>query len=192
MRARAELEHSLSTFRSTLSSNWIRRAIRIRSSEGLTRSVIQEIEQGWRDLEWETSESKFHRTALKELNDLTRRFNIIAPYHVRRPLLSLDSELNRTVSNSSKLISLELNRRLSQGIHTTPSSILPGQDGLEDEEGVRNLTAEEMGGEKKAIKESMWKAFRRVVVEILGKSPDEQKNSTVTTSAGRVVESRRD
>ncbi|GAA5925016.1 uncharacterized protein JCM15063_005792 [Sporobolomyces koalae] len=166
-----ELEQSLSSFRSTLASSWTRRAIRIRSSEGLTRSVIVEIEQGWRDREWERTESKYHETAVKEVNDLTRRFNIIAPYHVRRPLLNLESELVRTITQSAPPIAQELSKRLSLGLHTTPSSlpILP----TEEEDGARNLTAEEMGGERKAVKESMWKAFRRVVVEVLGQTPDQ-------------------
>lgn len=77
-----ELEHALSTFRTTLSTTWIRRAIRIRSSEGLTPAVVHEIEEGWRDKEWEKKEERYHETAVKELNELTRRFNIIAPYHV--------------------------------------------------------------------------------------------------------------
>ncbi|GAA6010906.1 hypothetical protein JCM11491_004594 [Sporobolomyces phaffii] len=166
-----ELEHSLSTFRSTLSSSWIRRAIRIRSSEGLTRASVREVEQGWRDSEWEKKEEKYHETAVRELNDLTRRFNIIAPYHVRRPLLSLANELSRTISTSSAQISAELSRRLDQGLHTTPSPIRDA-DVFDDDEGVRNLTADEMGGERTAVKESMWKAFRRVVVEVLGQTPD--------------------
>ncbi|GAA5901999.1 uncharacterized protein JCM6883_000462 [Sporobolomyces salmoneus] len=176
-----ELEHSLSTFRSTLSSTWVRRAIRIRSSEGLTASCITEIQQGWRDREWEQKERGYHDTAVRELNDLTRRFNIIAPYHVRRPLLTLESELFRTITSSSPHIASELSRRLSQG--TPPSSPLAREERWldDDDEGVKNLTAEDMGGEKKAVKESMWKAFRRVVVEVLGKGPDETTTGRVKT-----------
>ncbi|GAA5871102.1 hypothetical protein JCM16303_001689 [Sporobolomyces ruberrimus] len=174
-----ELEHALSTFRTTLSTTWIRRAIRIRSSEGLTPAVVHEIEEGWRDKEWEKKEERYHETAVKELNELTRRFNIIAPYHVRRPLLTLAGELSRTITVSSPHISLELSRRLSQGLHSTPSSI-PPREYPDEDEGVRNLTAQDMGGEKKEVKESMWKAFRRVVVEVLGKGPDVEVNRTAS------------
>ncbi|GAA5837347.1 hypothetical protein JCM3766R1_000420 [Sporobolomyces carnicolor] len=173
-----ELEHSLSTFRSTLSSSWIRRAVRIRASEGLTPAVITEIEDGWRDLEWERQESKYHETAVRELNDLTRRFNIIAPYHVRRPLLTVSSELSRTITASKGPITLELSRRLSLGLDAEPSPLAPSYD---RDDGVMNLTAEDMGGEKKAVKESMWRAFRRVVVEVLGKPPDDSSRPRRST-----------
>jgi len=86
--------------------------------------------------------------------------------------LTLPSELKRTISLSSSHIASELRRRLQLGLNTTPSTYIdPGLSHHDD--GVHNLIAEEMGGEKKEVKESMWKAFRRVLVEVLGKGPDE-------------------
>ena len=90
---------------------------------------------------------------------------------MRRPLLTRQSELKRTTALSSSHIATELRRRLSLGLNSTPTTYVDSPD--LDDEGVRNLTADEMGGERKEVKESMWKAFRRVLVEVLGKGPDE-------------------
>ncbi|GAA6060294.1 hypothetical protein JCM10212_002935 [Sporobolomyces blumeae] len=168
-----ELESSLVSFRTNLSQNWTRRAIRIRSSEGLTPAVVREVQDGWRDPEWEHKEKRYHETAIQDINDLMRKYNVIAPYHVRRPLITLPAELARVVRLSAPTIASELSRRLSLGLHTTPSTVPLDEDELDEEGRVRSLTADEMGGERKAVKESMWKAFRRVVVEVLGKAPDE-------------------
>jgi hypothetical protein len=47
-----ELDAALSAFRTELRSNWTRRAIRIRSTEGLTGAVVREVRDGWTDPEW--------------------------------------------------------------------------------------------------------------------------------------------
>lgn len=54
--APAELETALASFRTELRASWTRRAVRIRSSEGLTPAVVREIREGWKDVEWETRE----------------------------------------------------------------------------------------------------------------------------------------
>lgn len=48
----AELDAALSAFRTELRANWTRRAIRIRSTEGLTGAVVREVRDGWTDPEW--------------------------------------------------------------------------------------------------------------------------------------------
>ncbi|GAA5865388.1 hypothetical protein JCM1840_001551 [Sporobolomyces johnsonii] len=166
-----ELESSLAAFRTELRANWTRRALRIRSSEGLTPAVVREVAEGWKDPEWEAREKSYHDTAIKSLNDLVRKYNVIAPYHVRRPLLTLRNELDSAITLCAPSIATELQRRLSQGVHTSPARVVA--DDLDDGDGVRSITADEMGGERKEVKESMWKALRRVVVEVLGKGPDE-------------------
>lgn len=97
---------------------------------------------------------------------------------VRRPLLTVSSELSRTITASKGPITLELSRRLSLGLNAEPSPLAPSYD---RDDGVMNLTAEDMGGEKKAVKESMWRAFRRVVVEVLGKPPDDSSRPRRST-----------
>ncbi|GEM09171.1 DnaJ family protein [Rhodotorula toruloides] len=172
-----ELETTLANFRSELRASWTRRAVRIRSSEGLTPAVVREIREGWKDREWEEREKAYHEVSIKSLNDLTRKYNIIAPYNVRRTLLSLRHELDAAITSSAPLIAAELQRRLDSGI----SSPSPGQI-LTDSGKVQSITADEMGGEKEADKkDTMWKAFKRVVVEVLSRGPD-----PVPTEVGQV------
>ncbi|GAA5826329.1 hypothetical protein JCM11251_007256 [Rhodosporidiobolus azoricus] len=165
-----ELELALSTWRTNLRASWSRRAIRIRSSEGLTPAVIREVKEGWMDPEWEARERAYHDAALHDVNQLVRKYNVIAPYHVRRPLLTLRSELDTAISGSASHIAAELQRRLDLGLNTTPAKVIYQDEGGED--GVKSVTAEEMGGERKAVKESMWQGFRRLVVEVLAQPPD--------------------
>ncbi|GAA5912898.1 hypothetical protein JCM6882_009508 [Rhodosporidiobolus microsporus] len=165
-----ELELALSTFRSNLRTSWTRRALRIRSSEGLTPAVVREVREGWTDPEWEARERAYHDAALHDLNQLVRKYNVIAPYHVRRPLLTLRGELDAAVAAAAPSIAAELQRRLDVGMHpTSERSSVVYQD---EDDGVKSVTAEEMGGERKAVKESMWAAWRRLVVEVLAKPPD--------------------
>ncbi|GAA5862593.1 hypothetical protein JCM8547_002119 [Rhodosporidiobolus lusitaniae] len=168
-----ELETALSAFRSNLHASYTRRVLRIRSSEGLTGAVVREVEQGWRDEEWEKREQAFHDAALLDLNNLTRKFNIIAPYHVRRSLLTLHSELNNTIVACSPSIAKELQRRLDAGMMGKEGRVVWKEEG--DDDGVKSVTAEEMGGEKEADKtDTPWRAFKRLVVEVLAKPPDPQ------------------
>ncbi|GAA6000730.1 hypothetical protein JCM10207_004629 [Rhodosporidiobolus poonsookiae] len=166
-----ELEGALASFRSELRANWTRRALRIRSSEGLTSAVVREILDGWKDPEWEQREKAYHECSLSDLNNLTRKYNVIAPYHVRRPLLTLRSELDQAIASCAPAIAQELKRRLDVGMASPSSGKVVYH---EPEDDVRSVTADEMGGEKKAVKESMWTAFRRLVVEVLAQPPDPQ------------------
>lgn len=51
-----EVEGALAAFRHELRESWSRRAVRIRSSEGLTGAVVREVRDGWKDEEWEAKE----------------------------------------------------------------------------------------------------------------------------------------
>ncbi|GAA6018571.1 hypothetical protein JCM8202_000562 [Rhodotorula sphaerocarpa] len=165
-----ELETAIAAFRTELRANWTRRAIRIRSTEGLTNAVVREIREGWVDHEWLDREKAYHDVSLKTLNDLTRKYNIIAPYNVRRPLLALPNEIRDVVKGAAPAIAAELQRRLDHGMGTqTPRGLV-----VNDASDVRGKTADDMGGEQEADKkDTMWRAFRRVVVEALTKGPDE-------------------
>lgn len=78
----AELEGALDNFRRNLSDAWTRRAVRIRSSEGLTGAVVREIRDGWTDPLWEAKERAYHEASVRSLNEIIRKYNVIAPYHV--------------------------------------------------------------------------------------------------------------
>ncbi|BGO97256.1 hypothetical protein NBRC10513v2_001176 [Rhodotorula toruloides] len=163
-----ELETALANFRSELRASWTRRAVRIRSSEGLTQAVVREIREGWKDREWEERERAYHEVSIKSLNDLTRKYNIIAPYNVRRTLLSLRHELDAAITSCAPSIAAELQRRIDSGMSSPSPGVIYTDTGK-----VQSMTADEMGGEKKADKkDTMWKAFKRVLVEVLSKGPD--------------------
>ncbi|GAA6038470.1 hypothetical protein JCM8097_004582 [Rhodosporidiobolus ruineniae] len=164
-----DLDTSTSAFRSELRANYSRRVLRIRSSEGLTPAVVREVRDGWKDEEWERREKAYHDAALLDLNNLTRKYNVIAPYHVRRSLLTLRSELDAAIAACAESLAVELQRRLDVGMSSGQTGKVVWED---PSEGVRSITAEEMGGERKAVKETMWSAFRRLVVETLAQPPD--------------------
>lgn len=159
----SELEAELSAFRSTLSQDWIRRATRMLSLEGVSPASVAQARRGYVDPEWESRERSFHETTMRNINEVVRKFNIIAPYAVRRPFFALDSELARCYRLSQPVIEAELQRRLDG----------TDQDRLPIREREERKIEGDLGGEQeKAVKESMWKAFKRVVVEALSKGPD--------------------
>ncbi|GAA5968997.1 hypothetical protein JCM8115_000272 [Rhodotorula mucilaginosa] len=165
-----ELDAALSAFRTELRSNWTRRAIRIRSTEGLTGAVVREVRDGWTDPEWIAREKGYHEVSLQALNEMTRKYNIIAPYNVRRPLLTVANELREAFSSCAPTIAAELQRRLDHGMGTQTRHGLV----VNDPGDVRSVTADDMGGEQEADKkDTMWRAFRRLVVEVFTKGPDE-------------------
>lgn len=127
-----ELDLTLSNFRAELRSNWVRRATRMRSLDAITKSVLAEVRGGWRDVEWEAKERfvvsscssqstpvtdaiharSYHKASVTALNNLLRRYNVIAPYHVRRAQTSLEHELASCVRDSAEIIASELYARL--------------------------------------------------------------------------------
>lgn len=101
---------------------------------------------------------------------MTRKYNIIAPYNVRRPLLTVANELREAFSSCAPTIAAELQRRLDHGMGTQTRHGLV----VNDPGDVRSVTADDMGGEQEADKkDTMWRAFRRLVVEVFTKGPDE-------------------
>ncbi|KAM0788047.1 hypothetical protein ACM66B_006245 [Microbotryomycetes sp. NB124-2] len=162
-----QLEQNLQSFRVSVRQSWFRRATRILSLEGnSSRFGIEKIQSGWRDLEWERNERLFHETAINDLNQLTRKYNIQAPFHVRRGLLSLDDELIKILDKTRPAIVWELERRLQGGKVERFKSVKIGDriiegDDVEDGQAMQ-------GSERKAVKDRMWPAFRRAVWEMLG------------------------
>ena len=157
------LETDLHAFRNTVGQDWVRRATRMLSIEGVTAQAVELAERGYRDPEWEAKERAFHEAGMRDLNDVVRRFNIIAPYAVRRPFYSLEAELERTFRVAQPFIAGELRRRLEG----TDEDRLPDREQCDPR--IEGRVAEE---ELEEVKETMWRAFKRVVGEILGKGPD--------------------
>ncbi|KAK4052022.1 hypothetical protein OIV83_002316, partial [Microbotryomycetes sp. JL201] len=168
-----ELESNLNSFRASVREAWFRRATRILSLEGnSSREPIKKIQNGWRDLDWERQERSFHQAAIHDLNQLTRRYNIQAPFHVRRGLLNLDNELQTILEKTRPAIVWELERRLQGGKVDKFKTVKIGDriiqgdddDGGSGDDGEGRLS----GGEKRVVRDRMWPAFRRAVWEMLG------------------------
>jgi DnaJ homolog subfamily C member 28 len=107
------MESSIATFRNILQSAWIRRATRsLPLSHGydpsfpfrLTASYLSNL----RDVEWEERERGYHEHAIGEVNSFIRKYNGIAPYTVRRGLLTREDELKRCYEGSGERILEEL------------------------------------------------------------------------------------
>ena len=64
-----------------------------------------------RDREWEERERSYHDIAIAELNSLVRKHNALAPYAVRRPYYTRDTELAKAYENCAE----EIVRGVEQG-----------------------------------------------------------------------------
>lgn len=86
----------MNAFRETLRQSWTRRAIRtltITQPAPSLLSVSSSTATSLRDREWEERERSYHDTAIAELNSLVRKYNAMAPYAIRRPYYTQDTEL---------------------------------------------------------------------------------------------------
>lgn len=134
-----QLENEQSDFRKRLADSWLRRATRIILAtsymrEGLEPIRIQSNEtfddlmqremfnsgqkkllnlvNGYTDSEWEQKEQAYHDVSIRDVNNLIRRYNVVAPVSARRGLLIREWELDRL----RKECRVDLARRLSDGL----------------------------------------------------------------------------
>ncbi|KDQ64109.1 hypothetical protein JAAARDRAFT_117898 [Jaapia argillacea MUCL 33604] len=128
-----ELESAVTSFRELLKQAWIRRAIRVltlsQPASSLPTLSVPQI-TSLRDPEWEERERGYHTTAIDELNALVRKYNGMAPYAVRRPYYSLQSELERAFEESGEDILRGIAARVKAGVRYDIS-------GVGDEDDVR-------------------------------------------------------
>lgn len=104
--------------REIILSGWTRRAIRmlpLSNSAAALENLTPESASQYRDAEWERQEEKFHDAAIREANEAIRRYNTVAPYVVRRPLLNRQSEMARCYANAGSLIVEGIQARISEG-----------------------------------------------------------------------------
>ncbi|KAM0749264.1 hypothetical protein T439DRAFT_326993 [Meredithblackwellia eburnea MCA 4105] len=158
-----ELEAETSSFRNELRAAWVRRAVRMLSLGGVTKNAIWLAQNGWRDAEWEQKERSFHEAAISSLNSLTRRYNTQAPYTVRRSLFKVEKELESCFKDSGSVIADDL-KRIMDGGYSATTSVGRGKGGEE-----RIVQIDGFGEERGAVKETMWRAFRRLITQVLGK-----------------------
>lgn len=154
-----EMRDDLNGFRARLRASWIRRATRSLCLQPVTPSVIAGASE-YRDIEWEKRELGYHQRTVDAVNQLIRRYNVVAPPAVRAGLVSVESELDGCYRDCGALIKEELERRVKAGLagpEWQPTS-LPGA-----------VINGKTGQEEAAVRETMLSAFRRLVREVLAK-----------------------
>lgn len=65
----------------------------------------------FRDSDWEKREQAYHELLVKNLNDLTRSYNLIAPELAKKPYISLQRELRRCFADMAGLVAEEIRCR---------------------------------------------------------------------------------
>lgn len=118
------LDTSLEAFRSTLLSTYsthvVRSVISTTSLDPLPPLHTIPV----RDELWEAREHKFHQENVRQINDLVRRMNAVAPSIVRRPLVTLDAELNKVRGDVLKTLVWEQVNRRAEEIKMRPDGNL--------------------------------------------------------------------
>lgn len=115
-----DAEKATEQMRELILSGWTRRAIRmlpLSNSTAALENLTPESASQYRDAEWEHQEEKFHNAAIREANEAIRRYNTVAPYVVRRPLLTRQSEMARCYANAGNLIVEGIQARVADGKH---------------------------------------------------------------------------
>ncbi|KZT44281.1 hypothetical protein SISSUDRAFT_976541 [Sistotremastrum suecicum HHB10207 ss-3] len=119
-----EMESSLQSLRLMLRSSWIRRTVRMLTLTGDAAHnwTIEELKHH-RDPEWEQRELAFHEQAITDLNSLIRKYNTVAPYVVRRPYTTRETELQLAIEGSAQHIYEKLQAKDSAQSQATGSSV---------------------------------------------------------------------
>ncbi|PWN40218.1 hypothetical protein IE81DRAFT_368467 [Ceraceosorus guamensis] len=134
----SDLESTHQNFRMRLQDSWVRRASRIILAEGKLERVIGEatvqsiphapktsgsaesgdfgtaytqllqLVSSYRDVAWQATERGYHEACVADINRSIRRYNGVAPFHARRALVDVDSELQRCFEASIEEIAVSL------------------------------------------------------------------------------------
>lgn len=154
-----QLENEQSDFRKRLSDSWLRRATRIILATSYMRDGLEPIRiqnnesfdnlmqhemftsgqrkllnlvNTYTDSEWEQKEKAYHDVSIRDVNNLIRKYNVVAPVSARRGLLIREWELDRLRKESR----IELVRRLSDGL--VPASITKVPSPKQDSKAARS------------------------------------------------------
>jgi DnaJ homolog subfamily C member 28 len=136
LKTTTEVESAARTFREILRQSWQRHAIRILTM-AIPPSELPLVDAtrvaALRDSGWEVREKSYHDAALKDINDLVRKYNGLAPYAVRKPYYTRETELARVYAESCKDILEELAARVRNPSASIGSSRFPhGAEHIED------------------------------------------------------------
>lgn len=111
-----ELDTAVRTFRELLRQSWVRRALRVLTTDNpaeLLHKISLDQVKRLRDPEWVQKEQRYHETAISELNSLIRKYNGLAPYSVRRShYYARENEIERMYESCAEDIMRELQERL--------------------------------------------------------------------------------
>ena len=105
------LDGALTAFRGTLKATYTTHLVRnvISSNSLIPVPPIHAIPTS--DPAWEERERKFHDENVKQINDLVRRMNALAPSIARRGLITRDMELSRAKEGLQELVWAEVRAR---------------------------------------------------------------------------------
>lgn len=110
-----ELETAVETFRQALSDAYVRQKLCVLALEYpdpilLSRLTIEDI-KNHKDVEWIEREKSYHDAAVKELNNLVRKYNTFAPYSVRRSLYNREVEVGKLAEGCAEKVFKKLKER---------------------------------------------------------------------------------
>lgn len=106
------LDAAVAAFRSTLLTTYTTHLVRTVIATNSLDPLPPDHAIPDHDEAWEAREKKFHEENIKQLNDLVRRMNAQAPsMRIRRPLMTLDVELERVRSALKENVKAEVQRR---------------------------------------------------------------------------------
>ncbi|EAU82674.2 hypothetical protein CC1G_08831 [Coprinopsis cinerea okayama7 len=101
-----EHDEAVRTFRSLLRASWTRHAIRTITSTNpapmLLNLTLADIQRFRSDSWLHPAELRYLQAAVKDVNDVVRRYNGVAPYIVRRGVMILENEVGRVYDDCAE------------------------------------------------------------------------------------------
>ncbi|KIY66689.1 hypothetical protein CYLTODRAFT_444493 [Cylindrobasidium torrendii FP15055 ss-10] len=111
------LDIAVQTFRDVLRQSWTRQAVRKLTTENPSHVLVDltvDSIKALRDPSWVSRQQSYHDVATNDLNALVRKYNGIAPYAVRRPYYSRESEIARLYEDCAEDVLRELRQRFGE------------------------------------------------------------------------------
>ena len=132
------LDNALNAFRSTLLTTYTTHLTRQVLSNHSLHPLPPSHAIPSRDDAWEARELKFHQENVKQINDLVRRLNTMAPAPARRHLVTLEAELGRVRGETLRNEVWEGIKRRAEQVKFEPATAKSPTWTLED--GFKRLT----------------------------------------------------
>ncbi|KAN0064284.1 hypothetical protein ACQY0O_002415 [Thecaphora frezii] len=107
------------------------------ATPGQQRTV--DIALRYRDPEWLQAQRPYHTHEVQRLNDLVRRHNHLAPFHARKGLVSLDSELDHLYQRAPPLLAQSLSDAIRDQDRGAAAVAAPGHEGRAERTATRDV-----------------------------------------------------